>query len=918
MRRPFPFFALSIFHRIILATVVNISCIQLLFSQYTPPAYGSAASVNYIRTWEVKYPQTNAATIVANTDPAEVLQTTQYFDGLGRPIQTVVKQGSPLLKDQVSANVYDHYRPRGFPVFTIYQHGNADGNFKLNPFQQQNSFYTTYLTGQSQTWFYDTVKFEPSPMNRIAESYAAGNSWAGTASQGAEANRHGVDMRYSVNTITDSVQYWRVADGAVGTFGTYTATAYAAGELTKLITEDEHGGAVIEFKDKEGKIVLKKVLLTANRDLGAGQGHEGFLNTYYIYDSLNRLRCVIQPQGVKIFVSGGTLTATILNEQCFRYEYDGRNRMILKKVPGAGKVEMVYDARDRLVMLRDSVRAAPTSYWQVFKYDSINRLKQIGLWQNSGTRATHQTSAANSITYPTLAAADVLQENYYDNYSWVSGQAGISATLTAGDIWSAYFEMTYNTAPLYAQEIEVNYNPKGKITGQKVRILGQSLYLHSVNFYDSVGRVVQVRSANVANGFDIVTTQYDFSGRPIRVLHRQDKPVPYAKITKELTRYVYDHAGRVDSILKRVSTPASNTERLIAANEYDELGKLKSKTLGNNLETQTYDYNVRGWLLGANRASLNTSVPTSKFSYELGYDNTTPKVSPGSYGTASYRGDICGMLWRSIGDGENRKYNFTYDGAHRLLKADFTQFNGSAYDVSAGVDYSVTMGSGIDSYAAYDLNGNILKMVQKGFKVNSSPVIDFLTYTYGTNSNKLIKIVDTAIANSKLGDFKDGINAGDDYAYDGNGNLTKDRNKGIDTILYTHLNTPYEIRMNGKGKILYTYDNLGNKLKKEVFDSTGTTPRKTVWMYMQNFVYKNDTIEYFGHEEGRARYDTTEGGAVDAKKFDFDYFIKDHLGNVRMVLTEEKDTVRYITLSFEDSAIATQNAIWENKTGCEY
>ncbi|MBO9571015.1 MAG: hypothetical protein J7497_02215 [Chitinophagaceae bacterium] len=427
------------------------------FAQVTPVAYSSSTSVNWIRTWDVKYPQSNSSTITSNTNPDEVLQTTQYFDGLGRPLQSVIKQGSPLLKDQVSASVYDNFG-REASQYLPYASTDNNGSFKLNPFQQQNSFYTNYLSGQSQTWFYGFTKFEASPLNRPAEIYAPGNSWAGTASQGTESNRHGVDMRYGINTTTDGVLSWTVNEAGLGNFSSYSAAAYSAGQLIKTITEDEQGGQIIEFKDKEGKIILRKVLLTASRDLGAGQSHTGFLCTYYIYDAANRLRCVIQPKGVEAYLSGGTLTPTILFEQCFRYEYDARGRMIMKKVPGAGKVEMVYDARDRLVMVRDSVRAAPTSWWQVFKYDALNRITQIGLWQNSSTRATHQTSAGTSTTYPTLASADVMQENYYDNYSWVSGQAGIASTMFTADLNSIYFFTSYNVAPYYAQAITPDYS----------------------------------------------------------------------------------------------------------------------------------------------------------------------------------------------------------------------------------------------------------------------------------------------------------------------------------------------------------------------------------------------------------------------------------------------------------------------------
>jgi hypothetical protein len=114
-------------------------------------------------------------------------------------------------------------------------------------------------------------------------------------------------------------------------------------------------------------------------------------------------------------------------------------------------------------------------------------------------------------------------------------------------------------------------------------------------------------------------------------------------------------------------------------------------------------------------------------------------------------------------------------------------------------------------------------------------------------------------ANTKLGDVNENTPTGDDYVYDVNGNLTSDNNKGITSILYNHLNQPYEVNIASKGKIVYTYDNLGNKLKKVITDNTITPARTTTWLYMNNFVYRNDTIEFFSHEEGRARYDVTEG-----------------------------------------------------------
>ncbi len=115
---------------------------------------------------------------------------------------------------------------------------------------------------------------------------------------------------------------------------------------------------------------------------------------------------------------------------------------------------------------------------------------------------------------------------------------------------------------------------------------------------------------------------------------------------------MYDHAGRTDNIVQKVGP--SGVERVLAANDYDETGALKTKNIG-GLEMKTFDYNVRGWVRGVNRSYLTATSSTTKFGYELGYDNTTAIVSAANYGTAQYNGNIAGMLRRSAGDGEKRK-----------------------------------------------------------------------------------------------------------------------------------------------------------------------------------------------------------------------------------------------------------------------
>jgi RHS repeat-associated protein len=193
---------------------------------------------------------------------------------------------------------------------------------------------------------------------------------------------------------------------------------------------------------------------------------------------------------------------------------------------------------------------------------------------------------------------------------------------------------------------------------------------------------------------------------------------------------------------------------------------------------------------------------------------------------------------------------------------------------------------------------------------------------YQTNSNKLAKVTDAVnSANSKLGDFKDGANgAADDYSYDVNGNLSLDQNKAISGITYNHLNLPWVITITGKGTITYTYDAAGNKLKKVTSESpVASNGNKTITTtnYINGFVYESkttvpantpnddytDVLQFIPQEEGRIRFVKTTSTLA------YDYFIKDHLGNVRMVLTEEQSTNIYPAATMEGAYDASTNSM---------
>jgi RHS repeat-associated protein len=85
--------------------------------------------------------------------------------------------------------------------------------------------------------------------------------------------------------------------------------------------------------------------------------------------------------------------------------------------------------------------------------------------------------------------------------------------------------------------------------------------------------------------------------------------------------------------------------------------------------------------------------------------------------------------------------------------------------------------------------------------------------------------------------------------------------------------------------ILYYYDATGRKLSQLVRDPSGIQKKSTG--YHGEYIYENDSLKFTNHEEGRVIM-------KDGEEPEYQYHLKDHLGNVRMTFTtkDEVDSVR--------------------------
>src|SRR5699024_5771963 len=94
--------------------------------------------------------------------------------------------------------------------------------------------------------------------------------------------------------------------------------------------------------------------------------------------------------------------------------------------------------------------------------------------------------------------------------------------------------------------------------------------------------------------------------------------------------------------------------------------------------------------------------------------------------------------------------------------------------------------------------------------------------------------------------------------------------------------------------------------------------RIVVTNYVDGFIYHHtgstaqDTLQFFPTENGRIRYLPPSGGTQG--RYVYDYFITDHLGNTRMVLSEQTDFTHYLA-TMESGKSAKENALFYNING---
>jgi hypothetical protein len=250
---------------------------------------------NYVRESIIQVSGQTPETVATLTADQKSVTTT-YFDGLGRPQQTVTTQGSPLRKDVVQPIVYDALG-RETIKYLPYVDPGVDGFFKTSPLVNGNSYtnslhYNFYHNSNDGVADDDNPfaisEFEASPLDRPLKQFGAGQNW--------KDNNKAISHQYLNNQASEVLLFAYDANTGLVSRPNGTGAYYAAGQLTVNKTIDEQGNEVIEYTDKAGHTVCKKV------QSDTISGGKQYASTYYLYDDFGNLVMVLPPEAVNKFV----------------------------------------------------------------------------------------------------------------------------------------------------------------------------------------------------------------------------------------------------------------------------------------------------------------------------------------------------------------------------------------------------------------------------------------------------------------------------------------------------------------------------------------------------------------------------------------------------------------------------------------
>jgi RHS repeat-associated protein len=604
---------------------------------------------------------------------------------------------------------------------------------------------------------------------------------------------------------------------------------------------------------------------TRGRKVKTISGKASLTNTtQYQYDDRNNL--------LKVLPDGRTSSDL---DYIYQYVYDGRNRLVSKKIPEKALIEMAYNLRDLPTHSKDGIHPPVLT-----AYDDYGR--NI----SSGTVA----NISSFTIIDTLSKTDFVT--------------------TAG---LGFGQPYQNKLALFG----ANGQPNGQFIVSKTTA------------FDAFHRPVAFAGNHILNIGNVTAISHNLSLNARDQITSQTENVNVNGINYTLAQILfYDNGGRPTKT--DVSWDGS-TKTIEETTAYNALDKPLQTNVGGNLQTIDYEYFAGGFLDKINGGTTGAGGLT---------------LTANGWPTENSNNDLFAMdldylpngnisIWKQQNRGfALQNYAYTYDALQRITNATYGTFH-QAYS------YKDALGN---------FNGIFRNDLVKTSGAWSLQNIDDNAYFYGSPlSSKISSILD--YTGSPLG-YK--ANSGT-YAYDANGNITYDPANKISTI-YNYLNLPSRFTKDDGSKQELVYDFSGKKWQEIEFLTNGDTLSKR--SYLGSFEFERNSLQKAFHStgfiqnlnsdvnlSGETNGNITGSTIISTQKllnggkseyladksicllpgfeslpvfnaeikpqagFQWNYILKDHLGNTRVLFTDKNNDglIRQDTLEALNEVLSVSN-----------
>lgn len=565
-----------------------------------------------------------------------------------------------------------------------------------------------------------------------------------------------------------------------------------------------------------------------------------------------------------------------------------------KQIPDEDLTQYLYDKEGRVKFSQNAVQAANNTFSYVL-YDFAGRVWKTGQYDNN-------VSGGEVITF---GISDPQNPAASHTFNLVGDNSTLNGLNTEYETFFFYDEVQND----YPTGLSGDLSTQNNVVGRLAKTSNENT--STWYSYDYLGRLEHLVQYSADLGVHTISYSYNHLGKTVAIAYdEQDASSSY------FVKFLFNKDQQLARIMG--SNKASTNFKALATYDYDILGRLKRKELGNKAQGIDYYYTISGKLKGINNAFRPETDPDyidvdayedlfaeTLHYYEGDYQNANVSLNSIADNSLSDRldGTIKAVTWYTRSDialsqsiGNRPTYSYEYDVLGQLTGASLGNIATGlefGYTNSAPATYVSNSANAYGTSYDYDGNGNIVSLSRRS---GTGTLFDQLTYNYPKDAgnqltgNQLLYITDASSSSGISDEIQSQLS--DNYQYDERGQLEIDKERDV-KLAYTPGGLVEEVK-NASGTQLRQknfYDDRGNLFKKENYVSGSLSNTEYWWydlsgspiQYFKEALEANPVLkESYIYSDGRlATYTQLESSAIS-----YQFSIKDHIGNVRASLSE--------------------------------